>query len=453
MQKKQPQTARYAATEILCDLYETRLPIKVLFERSVKKYKLPDTERSLTMQLVYGVLRHRQFLDRMVEILSTTPLRKIEPFIHQSLVLALYQLFFLERIPESAAVNEAVINCKTAKLPKRLHGFVNGVLRQAIRNKNSLKEQAKVDKSGSTILNHPGWLVEKWQDQFGFEKTVQICSSNSHEPELVLRVNSTLITRESFLQLLRDNKIKGVTGHFGPDAVIVPDISGPITSIPGYNEGYFQVQDEAAQLVTLLLNPLQRDGIYLDGCAGLGSKTAHLMQLGLALDVDIHAIEPESHRQRLFEENISRLFTTKKPLLHCGKLQHFSPEELPLFDGIIIDAPCSGTGVTGRHPDIRWNRYPENILRYQKEQLNILQHSTTLLRPKGILVYVTCSLEKEENFDVIETFLAQNSNFALTDCAEQLPATAHQFISNQCFAPLPSKQIDGFFAARLVRLV
>ncbi len=402
------------------------------------------------MQLVYGVLRHRQYLDRMVEILSTTPVKKIEPFIHQSIVIGLYQLFFLERIPASAAVNEAVKNCKRAKTPKRLQGFVNGVLRQAIRTKTNLENQAKTDRSGAPILNHPNWLVDKWRVQFGKEKTALICLNNKDEPQLVLRINSTRIIRESFLQLLRDNGIEGTVGHFSQDAIILPGFSGPITTIPGYNEGFFQVQDEAAQLVTLLLGPIKKHGVYLDGCAGLGSKTAHLMQLGTSCN--IHAVEPEPHRQRLFHQNISRLYEVRKPLLHCGMLQQFSPEQLPLFDGIIIDAPCSGTGVTGRHPDIRWNRKPEDILNYQREQQNILQHSTTLLKPEGILVYVTCSLEREENMGVISRFLEQNSDFVLSDCAEQLPTTTQQFLTEQCFAPLPSEKIDGFFAARLIRM-
>lgn len=403
------------------------------------------------MQLVYGVLRHRQYLDRMVEILSTTPLKKIDPFVHQSIVIGLYQIFFLERIPESAAVNEAVNNCKTAKLPKRLQGFVNGVLRQAIRNKSKLKKRAQTDKTGSAILNHPDWLTKKWQKHFGKDKTAQFCWYNQQEPELVLRINSTRINRKSFLQLLQDNELEATPGHFSPDAVTLPNFSGPITDIPGYNEGYFQVQDEAAQLVTLLLGPIKKDGLYLDGCAGLGSKTAHLIQLGTAYNIEVHAVEPEPHRQTLFRQNISRLFGIKDPHLHSGILQVFSPVELPLFDGIIIDAPCSGTGVTGRHPDIRWNRNSEDILKYQQNQLDILQHSTILLKPGGTLVYVTCSLEKEENIDVINMFLKQNSDFSLSDCADHLPAAARQFVTEQCFAPLPSKDIDGFFAARLIR--
>lgn len=451
LQKKQTQTARFAATEILCRLYQTRLPVKVLFDKSVVQYNLEPADRNLTMQLVYGVLRHRQYLDRILEILSKTPLKKIEPFIHQSIVTGLYQIFFLKRIPESAAVNEAVNNCKNAKIPKRLQGFVNGILRQSIRQKEDLKNRAKTDKLGAVLFNHPAWLVQKWQKQFSPETASQICTNNSQEPAMTLRVNTTHLSRELFLQQLEAQGIESVTGHYSPDAVILLNFSGSITNIPGFGEGFFQVQDEAAQLATMLFGTLLPGGKYLDGCAGLGTKTAHLLQLGSSCGIDVHAVEPEAHRQKLFAQNLSRLFPGKNPMLHCGNLQQFSSQELPLFDGILIDAPCSGTGVTGRHPDIRWNRRQEDIIKYQKEQKSILAHSATLLAPQGTLIYATCSLEKEENYEVIDSFLTNNTDFTLTNCASQLPETAHHFVTDNCFAPLPSDKIDGFFAARLVR--
>ena len=404
------------------------------------------------MQLVYGVLRHRQYLDRIVEILSRTPLRKLDPFIHQALAVGLYQLFFLERIPPSAAVNEVVECCKAAKTPKRLHGFVNGILRQAIRQKNNLAGKALTHSTGRPVLNHPEWLVKRWLKNFGVQETERICQENNSEPTLVLRVNSQAIGRDDFCRTLEDAGIQCCLGTYSPEAVFLPDFHGQITAIPGYREGFFQVQDEAAQLATCLLGPFHTEGKYLDGCAGLGGKTSHLLQLAKHHDLQIHAVEPEPHRLKKLQENIARLSLNVEPAIHEGTLQQFSDHHGNLlFDGILIDAPCSGTGVTGRHPDIRWNRRAEDLLRYQQEQISLLSLAAPLVQKNGLLVYATCSLEPEENQQVVDEFLRTHPNFMLTDCRPYLPESAHRYVENSFFTPHPAKTIDGFFAARLQR--
>jgi 16S rRNA (cytosine967-C5)-methyltransferase len=448
--QKTSKTSRLAATEVLCSLYQKRSPVKQLFDQAVQKHRLPSRERNLAMQLIYGVLRQRQYLDRMLALLSRTPLHKINPFVHQALAVGLYQLFFLERIPESAAVNEAVDSCKAAKIPRRLHGFVNGILRQAIRQKSTLATEALTDDAGKLLLNHPDWLVKRWLHNFGFAETERLCRSNNCEPVLVLRVNSAAIASEEYCRSLDEAGIIYRPGSYSPDAIALPDFHGPISTIPGYAEGYFQVQDEAAQLATSLLGPFRQRATYLDACAGLGGKTAHLLQLTTQHDVQIHAVEPERHRLRKLRENISRLFPQNGPIIHEGTLQNFSSLHGDLsFDGILVDAPCSGTGVTGRHPDIRWNRRHEELVRYQKMQKDLLASASLLIKPSGILVYATCSLEPEENEHVVNDFLQSHPDFMLTDCATCLPEPARGFVENNFFAPHPSDTIDGFFAARL----
>ena len=440
------------AVETLCRLYQDRLPVKSLFDRAVRKYTLPSNERNLAMQLIYGVLRNRQYLDRILQLLSKTAIAKIDPFIHQVLAVGFYQLFFLERIPQSAAVHAMVECCKAGGMPKRLEGFVNGILRQSIRQKDTLTVQAERAKTGSPIVNHPEWLFARWCDHFGEEETLRICAANNHEPVLVLRTNLGKINREDFCRLLDAAGIANHPGAYAEAAVILPEYHGTIAAIPGYAEGLFQVQDEAAQLATGLLGPFRSGGRYLDGCAGLGGKTSHLLQFAAAHDLVIHAVEPEPYRLQKLRENLGRLAGLPVPVIHEKSLQQvLLGGDLQPFDGILIDAPCSGTGVTGRHPDIRWNRRPEDLLRYQQEQLAILQHSATLLAPGGILVYATCSLEPEENQDVLKAFLAEHSTWHLTDCRAHLPKAAQRFVADGCFAPRPDANIDGFFAARMQR--
>lgn len=404
------------------------------------------------MQLLYGVLRHRQFLDRILELLSRTPLQKLDPFVHQTLAVGLYQLFFLERIPESAAVNEAVQSCKAGKIPKRLHGFVNGILRQSIRQKSDLAVNGLTDKTGRAILNHPEWLIKRWRDALGHEEAERICRINNCEPKLVIRVVTQTIDRDDFCRMLEGAKIQYQYGTYSPDALVLPNFQGSITTIPGYAEGFFLVQDEAAQLATGLLGPFHSGAKYLDGCAGLGGKTSHLLQLANRNNLQIHAVEPEPHRLKKLKQNMARLFPGNSPAIHEGNLQQFSSlhDEIT-FDGVLIDAPCSGTGVTGRHPDIRWNRRPEELMRYQQEQLALLATAERLVQPNGILVYATCSMEPEENQEVIDMFLHSNRNFFLTDCVPYLPEPAHCLVKNKFFTPHPSETIDGFFAARMQR--
>lgn len=401
------------------------------------------------MNLVYGVLRHQQYLDVIIKKLSRHPVKKMHPFVHCALLTGLYQLLFLDRIPESAAVNETVNAVKSGGVPKRLHGFVNGILRQAIRSRKNLPP---LDSDGKkSVLNHPDWLTQRWTKRFGAQKTETICKVNNREPQLTLRVNPNRITRDELCTLMEQGSIHAVPGPYSPDSLILPHYQGSVAALPGYSEGYFQPQDEAAQLATLLLGPFVEKGVYLDGCAGLGGKTSHMVELTSNIAGQVIAVEPEPQRQRLFEDNISRLCGDTPPTLHRTKLQDYCRTSRQLFTGVFIDAPCSGTGVTGRHPDIRWNRKEEDFLTYQRQQVEILNHAAELVTPGGVLVYATCSLEQEENQDVVDIFLRDHAEFKLSDCAPFLPESAHKFITDGCFFPKPQEDIDGFFAVRFIR--
>lgn len=454
LKNKQPAATRLISSEILVQLYKSKTPVKTIVDQAVKTHRLPGNDRSLVMQLVYGVLRNRQYLDRIIEILSRTPLHKLDPFIHQALAVGLYQIFSLDRIPDSAAVNEAVESCRVKKIRKHLLGFVNGVLRQAIRQKDKLALKAATTDDGKPIVNHPQWLVARWQQNFGGPTAERICSVNSREPSLTLRVNTGAINKTQFCRNLTEAGIGFKRGSYAPEALALQDYHGPVNAIPGFEDGHFLIQDEAAQLATPLLGPFRKNGHYLDGCAGLGGKTMHLLQLGEKEDFTVHAVEPEKSRMKRLQENTTRLFPQLKPgrlEIHENHLQDIRVNNGTLYNGILIDAPCSGTGVAGRHPDIRWNRSFEDIQKNQKRQLELLAHAAKLLAPDGILVYATCSIEPEENQDVIDTFLSKNEGFLLTDCSLFLPGAAKNLVRDNFFCPLPEEGIDGFFAARLVK--
>lgn len=408
---------------------------------------LPGNDRQLASKIIYGLLRNRESLDVMLQHLCSQPLSKLKPFIRQALRVGLYQIMFLDRIPESAAVNESVKAVKAARLPKRLHGFVNGVLRNSIRKQKELLEL--IENPALPILNHPPWLIERWVKQYGEKETARICQQNNEQAVISLQVNTCSTDRESYSKTLHKNGISVHNGTFCDTTLILDDFHGDISSLPGFSEGLFQVQDQGARLLAHILSPLIQNGEYLDACAGVGGKTSTLIQLAQHVQAKVFAVEPEKSRLEKFKENMIRLHPLLNVPIFPGRLQDYSVSSSKRFHGILLDAPCSGTGVIRRHPDIRWNRRVQDFKHYQETQLDLLQSAATLLLPGGILVYATCSLEAEENEQVIEQFLALHPDFTLEDCSSALPTTAHYHITNGYFSPLPESEIDGFFSARL----
>ena len=421
----------------------------MLLNEVLSEHPLESNDRQLATTIIYGLLRSRQALDIMLQHLCSQPLKKLNPFIHQALRVGLYQIMYLSRIPDSAAVNESVKAVQARRLPKKLQGFVNGVLRNAVRKKEQLLQM--VNNPLQPILNHPDWLCRRWENRYTKEETLRICRLNSEQAVLTLQVNSIKTDRETLLTLLRQEGVTAHAGEFCEDSIIIDEPNGLVTGLPGFSEGLFQVQDQGATLLAHLLAPMVERGEYLDGCAGVGGKTSVLAQLAIRAGAFLSAVEPDRARQQKFRENMQRLHPELDIPLFSEPLQQFAAATTQRFNGILLDAPCSGTGVIRRHPDIRWNRRAEDLLHYQETQLELLQSAAKLLLPGGVVVYATCSIEKEENEEVINRFLATNSKFAVEDCTSHLPSAAMELVKEQFFSPLPHPEIDGFFGAVLVR--
>mgnify|MGYP001092462144 CR=1 FL=1 len=443
-------SARYAAIETLQLLGNKHTPLPIIFEQVCQRQHLKGPDRALAMNLIYGVLRNYQYLERLMALLCSQPLKKLHPTVFQALAVGLYQIFFLSRIPPSAAVNETVEAARAARIPTRLIGFVNGVLRQSIRRQQALPQPGEPGDDGRPIYNHPSWLIRRWLARFGRQETEAICRSNNERQPLTLRLTALSPGRNEYIARLTAIGIDARCGDYAPDAVVLDNFHGGIDTLPGYHHGHFQVQGEAAQLCTLLLQPSVRDGRWLDACAGVGGKSRHLLELIDHLHGRLVAVEPQPHRQKMFRENMAAAKMEKRCLLFPGSLEQYAAGNSQKFDGILVDAPCSGTGVLGRQPDIRWRRQPEDICRYAARQRQLLRLAARLLRPEGVLVYATCSLEVEENDEVVSSFLEENSTFQLSDSGLYLPQTADPLVRDQYFQPRPSEGIDGFFAARLV---
>lgn len=442
---------RYLAIHILCKRHSSKEPVDSIMEQVLQETELPDSrDNQLVMAIVYGVLRWQRFLDAVLANFSSHPLKKMKPMTLQALRVGLFQLCFMDRIPPSAAVNETVKALRSAKQPKWLTGFVNGVLRAITRKQKTLPDPW-IDKKFPVAVrfSHPDWLYTRWKDRYGESEAISLCKTNNKQPHLCLRINTEKCDTGAYLKKLEAIDISGIPGKFSPTAVILPDYKGQISALPGYSEGLFSVQDEGAQLIPYLLAPFQ-SGKYLDACAGLGGKTLQMTDM-LPNTCSLIAVEPNNSRFDLLQQNIERLNATFSITPFKGDLRAFSQSTKDLFQAILVDAPCSGLGVIRRHPDIRWNRIPEDLVKYQAIQTRLLHDASLLLSPGGLLVYATCSAEPEENEDVVNIFLKTHPDFSI-DPPQQFPQPAIELIdSNGFFHTLPSEWHDGFFAARLIR--
>ena len=444
------KSSRFVAITTLCELQKSRKPVNSIFADVLSRYPLESNDRQLATNIIYGLLRNRESLDIMLQHLCNQRLKKFNPFVLQALRVGLFQILYLDRIPESAAVNESVKAVQAARLPKRLHGFVNGVLRNSIRKREQLLNLISQPKQ--PILNHPQWLTGRWEKRYGKEEMIRICKQNNEQTSFSLQINSCCTDRNTFHKTLLGEGINNRPGKHCDGTIILEGFHGAISGVPGFNEGHFQVQDQGAQLLAQLIGPMIQNGHYLDACAGVGGKTSVLIQMADTVQAKVSSVEPDTIRGEKFQDNMKRLHPTQSIKLFPGTLQEFAITTNERFHGILLDVPCSGTGVIRRHPDIRWNRRSEDLCTYQGTQLELLQRAADILLPGGVLVYATCSLEEEENEQVLEIFLKDNKSFALETCAGFLPSMASPLLNGDFFAPLPSAETDGFFGARLTKL-
>lgn len=432
------------AIRILCRRQASRSSIDPLIEKY--NHLINERDRHLLKAVVFGVLRQQNSLDFILAQLSSHSLTKMRPVTLQALRAALYQLLWMDRLPDSAIINETIKALQSERQPRWLTGFVNGVLRTACRKREKLKEELN-NQPFTVEGNHPQWLIERWLKRFGKEETRLICGASNQDSHLCLRVNQAEISTADFKNKLSEQKITCRQGLIN-EAVWLQETM-PVNQLPGYDEGWFSVQDETAQIITALMAPFTK-GNYLDACAGLGGKTCTLAQL-IPRDSTLWALEPQKARYSLLQKNLQRL--NLNAVCRNTTLQDFAAATKVKFNAILLDAPCSGLGVTGRHPDIRWNREAADLIKFQQRQLELLHSAAALLTPHGLIVYATCSMEPEENEEVIRLFTKNHPTFTITNAAHHLPAPLAPLINKNGFLstrPGPNSH-DGFFGAVIKR--
>ncbi len=418
-----------------------------VLDRSV----LPDTrDQALVAELINGVVRHLAFIDYLLSRISRTPLEKMDPEVRNALRLGAYQILFT-RIPVSAAVNE------TVKIVKRRRGkwivsLINAVLRELARRQDEIslppREMNPVDYL-ATRYSYPRWLVERWLVRFGEEETEALLRAGNERPVLVVRANTLRVSRNQLLLYLKAEIPEAAPARYSPDGIVLHGFQGRITHLRAHKVGWLQVQDEASQLVSYLVSPRPGERI-LDACAGVGGKTTHLAQL-MRNTGRLYALDLYPWRLKRLEENARRLGVTNIEVFTADATRAIELLGGKFFDRILIDAPCTGTGVIRRHPDIKWARQPEDLVRVPEKQLALLDSLAPLLKSGGIMVYATCSLEPEENEEVIRAFLERHPEFEVEDARLALPAEAHELVAEDGFMrTYPHRHgLDGFFGARL----
>ena len=366
-----------------------------------------------------------------------------------TLRLGLYQIFFLTKTPASAAVNESVELAKKIR-GKGGGGFVNAILRSAIREKETIPypdERQDPALHIAVIQSHPLWLVQRWIEELGVEETVKICEANNRIPALTLRTNTLKIKREGLIEKLREKGLISAPTPFSDDGIMLKN-GPPVSQLPFLKEGLFAIQDEASQLITLILDPRPGEKI-LDACAAPGGKTTHIGQRMENLG-EIYAFDLHQEKLKQIEEGCERLGIkiVRTKIGNAVKILR-EPGEIK-FDRVLADVPCSGFGTLRRNPDLKWRKEKEDIERLSELQFSILKSLSGYVREGGLLVYGTCTVFHEENEDVVERFLLEHRAFKLDSLVEVLPEKCHLFIKRGYFKTFPpAGELDGFFAARL----
>jgi len=411
--------------------------------------KLSAVDHGLATQLVMGVLRWRSWLDLQIAQHSSLKLSRLDPEVLASLRLAAYQLLYLDRVPEHAAVHESVDLVKRARKRSAVP-FVNAVLRNFLAHTRGAVEPGAVEQAATAAelassSAHPQWLVERWTQAFGFPAVRQICGYNQQIPAACISFPDPMTVSE-----LESQGVQLAPGNLLASARRV--ILGNVARTLAFREGRVAIQDEASQLVALLMGKGSR---ILDCCAAPGGKTRLLAQCNP--EAAIVAVELHPHRARLLRN-----------LVPAKNVQVITADVCSLptagfFDRVLVDVPCSGTGTLARNPEIKWRLKPEDIIDLQTRQLAMLQSAMRRVAPGGRLLYSTCSLESEENQSVVESALSRDSSFLLEDCREQLQHLRSQrelvckdtdsLAAGPYLRTLPGLHpCDGFFAAILQKL-
>jgi 16S rRNA (cytosine967-C5)-methyltransferase len=443
LKKTQIPNARQIALRILCELETKDAFANETLELFCKNHRLSNLDRRFVSELVNGTTKMRRRLDYILSFFLEKEINKLTPWIRNILRLGVYQIDFMDRVPDSAAVNEAVNLAK--KFGHRgTVALVNAVLRSYLRDKSRVYfpswEGDKVENI-ALFYSFPNWMVESWLNMFGEEETIKLCQAFNEKPKLCCRMNSMKVDHISLEEKLTKSKIKFKSSRFLENFYHIESRVDLNRFLP-LQEGLVYLQDESAGFPVLLLAP-QPGEIILDLCAAPGGKTTFIAEL-LKGKGKVLSVDKSWEKIELLRENCRRL-SIDSVNFFCADACDFQRRPV---DRILVDAPCSGLGVLGKNSDSRWRKQKEDLVRLQKLQLQILFNAANLVKKGGVLVYSTCTITPEENDQVIANFLGERGDFKLVDASLHVDSGV---VDQSGFVrTLPHiHKMDGTFAARL----
>ncbi len=417
----------------------------ILLGSEFKKTNLDAKEKAFVQEVFFGVIRWRQRLDWIIGQFFKGNLAQSPRFVRYILQIGLYQLAYLDRVSDHHVVNESVALAKK-KGGRHWGNKINAILRAYLRNRRDINYPDIETSPAEAIAvrySHPQWMVERWINRWGIEDTIALCEANNLNPEITLRVNRTKVSPselQSKLLKLDVDTVQSEENVAFLRAKKIPELN----HFPSFQQGLFTIQDESAGLACQLLNSRPGERVA-DLCAAPGGKTTYLLELMQNLGTVI-SVDRNYSRLKLIRQNLKRLDLKQALLVEADGRQ----VDLKNIDKIIVDAPCSGLGVLSKRVDLRWKRSLKQINELTEIQYALLINALKMVKQGGIVIYSTCTIEPEENEQVIERCLEENRNVRIDPASEYV---SEKFVNQNGFVlTLPHKHnMDGAFAARLIK--
>lgn len=438
--------AREIAYKVLLDIEKNNNYSNMAINKYFKDVKLLNQDRGLATEIIYGVIENKYYIDYMIDKLSKVKTNKMEIYVKTLLRMGVYQIMFLNSISDYAAVNETVNLAK--KKNSKVSGFINGILRNVIRQKEEIgKVKTKDDIEYLAIkYSYDKWMIKNWIAHFGKEFTEELVEANNERPNIYLRTNTLKITRGELIEKLAEQNIKAEKVNVVEEAIKVEHLKD-IENNKLYKEGLFTVQDISSMLVGKVMNP-KENSLILDVCSAPGGKTTHMATLmnntGQVVSRDIY-----DHKLKLIKASANRLGLTNIDAQEFDGMK-LDRESIAKFDYVLADVPCSGLGIIRRKPEIKYKE-KEEFRELPPIQKKILENAAKYVKVGGTLIYSTCTIQDNENINVVNEFLQKYKNFELAPIKEVNVDLDNQEKGYMKIYP-NVHDMDGFFISKLIRV-
>lgn len=438
--------SRELAFKTLYDIERNKNYSNISINKNFKNVNISDQEKGLATELIYGIIENKYYLNYIIDKLSKIKSKKMSTYVKISLWLGIYQILFLDSIKDHAAVNESVNLIK--KYDKKSSGFVNAILRNVLRQKDSIMEikDKDINDELSIKYSYNPWIVEKWIKDFGQDFTEDLLDANAEKPNLYIRTNTLKISRDELIGKLAKEGIKCTKVNGIDEAIMVQNLKN-IEGNELFKLGYFTIQDISSMLVGKIANP-EKDSKVLDICSAPGGKTTHVATI-MENTGQVIARDVFDHKLKLIKSTVNRLGLTNVSIENRDALK-LDDNSIDKFDYVLADVPCSGLGIIRRKPEIKFKEASE-LSGLPDIQSKILNNASKYVKENGTLIYSTCTIHDEENIDVVEQFLKENKNFELVPI-ENINIDLDNQEKGYIKIYPNIHGMDGFFIAKLKRI-